>query len=148
MATLDEPSIADPTTGELLSVTDVDSLASALLRINRVLASMSAAQVEIRAAIACLARGEGKTLRVRGEKYRCKVEIPDDHLEQSKLREAWDKYPGLVDQVLKVERLGLKKVEWGKWQNEVGPLDFEKCKAEIKAAITQSLSIPRVTVED
>lgn len=148
MATLDDPSIADPTTGELISITDVDELASALNRINRIVASMSAAQMEIRAAIAFLAQGEGQTLRVRGAKHRCRVELPDDHLEQSVLRSAWDKYPGIADQVLKVERIGLKKTEWKKWQNERGPLEFEQCKAEIKSAISPSMSIPKVTVEE
>lgn len=139
--------LIDPTTGEIIDTSDADQLIEAYIRIEDRDREIFAAKCELRKAIGALTTGEAKTRRVRGRRFRCKVTMPDERLDQSKLKEAWNSYPLYAPDVLRIAQIELRKREWGKVQNESGPADFMTFKRMVEAAILPPTGLPRIEVE-
>lgn len=139
--------LIDPTTGEILDTSDADQLIEAYMRIEDRDREIFAAKCEIRRAIGALTTGDAKTRRVRGRRFRCKVTMPDERLDQSKLKEAWNSYPQFAPDVLRIAAIELRKREWAKVENESGPPDFMTFKSIVESAIQPPTGLPRIEVE-
>ena len=140
--------LIDPTTGELVALDNADELIDCLERVNKHDSRIYACKQHIRMALAKLAEGEAKTRRVRGKRRRAKLEFPGSRWNQSILKEAWNSYPSLRDQALRIGTVDVRAREFAKIRNESGPADFEQFKGMILSAEQPSASPPTVTIEE
>lgn len=139
--------IVDPTTGEVLDRDDVDGLLSAYLRIRDRSQALYVVELQIREAVAEKAQGDGKTLRVRGERLRCEVMLPGDNWRQSVLKEFAERFGTLARDWLRVATYAVNMREWKKVLNESGPEEFEAAKKMLSGACEKSTSPPTIKVE-
>ncbi len=94
--------------------------------------------------------GEGKTARVQGEKYKCKIELPSKiGWDQKKLSHIYSVYPygTIVDSVVKIASYKVDMREYKKIVNTVGGDDFNKFKDELISANLGIIGTPRFTIE-
>lgn len=142
--------LLDPTTGELVPLTDPDELIEAYQRINSRLGILGAAKDAIRKALADLTEGDKKTRRVQGKRHKAEIKFPDDKWSQPKLKEAWNAFenlPALRDQVLKISEIGVKIVEFRKLKETSGDKSVELYRDMIAAANEGASGLPTVKVE-
>lgn len=139
--------IEDPTSGVHLSSTDVDGLAEAYDRIERVQRDLRAASTLIRIAIGRQATADTRTQRVRGEKHRIKVEMPDPVWSQPRLKELWSEHPVLAPKFLRIEKLGPIAREVTKLRSESGPVEFNTFRDRLLAAEEAPTAPPRIVIE-
>lgn len=142
--------LLDPSTGEVIDLSDVDAMAAAFERCKRIADQHYAARNMLGNALAALADGgdtKTKTRRVRGQRYRVKVEMPDDGWDQSMLREAWHSYPQHRESCLKIGTINVGLREWKKLTAESGPPDFELFRDMVRRANRGPSGNPRITVE-
>jgi hypothetical protein len=140
--------IVNPRSGEILNATDADSLIDAFVELSRAEDEIRQARNLIRAALAALTTGDAKTRRVRGKRRRAMVIMPNDAWDQSKLREAWEAYPHLREQCLKIDMIRVLLRNWKTLMNETGPRDFEMFKRLIAAANRGPVGWPTIRVDD
>lgn len=139
--------IIDPTTGEVIDRKNVDQLAEAYGRIDAAYREMGDSLKSIRMAFAELSYGDARTRRVRGERHRVRLEMPANTWNQKKLREAWDDFPAIAQEFIRIERLAPKLREVKKIQEESGPRDFLAFRKLLLEAEEPSNAPPRVTLE-
>ena len=141
--------ILDPLTGEIVESGDADQLIDAWDRLKEMEAACRAFKTALATALAALAPDcEAKTRRVRGQRRRCKIEMPDSSWEQSRLKEAWESYPQFRDELLTINSLRVRMREYNKILNEKGPSDWESFRAIIISADRGPQGLPAVTVEE
>lgn len=140
--------IMHPLSGELVGLDNIDGMAEMLSKVKSQLEQLRTCEWMLRAAVAALARGEGKTLRVRGERYRLKVELPDDSWNNAQLKAAWNRWPELAPKFLRIEAVAPQLREIKKLANESGPPDFELFKASVLGANEGPKGVARVTIEE
>lgn len=138
--------VVDPW-GECISLTDPDSLIDAYERISNFDAKCFAVKQQIRQALGNLTEGDAKTRRVQGKRRKAKVEFPGTKWDQSKLKEAWNSYPQLRDQVLKIDTIGVKSTEYKKLVNTAGAPEVETFRNIVTSAASESDALPTVKVE-
>ena len=131
-----------------VGVASQDELIDCLERVNKHDSRIYACKQHIRMALAKLAEGEAKTRRVRGKRRRAKLEFPGSSWNQSILKEAWNSYPSLRDQALRIGTVDVRAREFAKIRNESGPADFEQFKGMILSAEKPSTAPPTVTIEE
>lgn len=139
--------IHDPTTGELIDRQDIDSLIDALERIEADDARLYAAKCEIRKALAAMTEGNAKTRRVQGHRRKAKVEMPSDSWDRKALRQAWDTWPDLRDQALRIGSIEIKAVEYKKLINTSGPPELEAFRNALTQANLGPQGLPSVKIE-
>lgn len=139
--------IIDPTTGEVIDPKNVDQLAEAYAKIDALAREYGEALRAIRTALGELSEGDARTRRVRGEHHRVKLEMQPPNWNQKKLREAWDGFPKLAEEFIRIERFAPKLREVKKLDSESGNESFEIFKALILSAEEPSTSPPRVVLE-
>lgn len=146
---LRELELTDPLTGEIVDPKDVDQLAEALQRCSAELDRLHRWHWVLRKHIAEHAPdSDTKTRRVRGRRYRLVLTYPDSCWDQSILKEAWNAYPQYRDQLLRIERIAVKKRELRKARNESGPPDWELFRKMILDAERPSNAPPTVKIEE
>ena len=133
--------------GEVIDDTDADALIAAYEYADELDRTIYSRKNALRAAIGSLAKGDTKTRRVRGLSRRCKVTMPDNKLDQSRLKSAWNAYPQFRDEVLKIGVIDLKAREWSKRECESGPHDWMQFRKMISEAILPPVGLPKIEIE-
>lgn len=133
--------------GEIVDGADADWLIREYVRWDERYRMAGAARRQLAYALERLTKGEAKTRRVEGLKYRAKVELPADSYNQGKLRSAWNAYPKLRDRLLRIESLGVRKRELAKLVATAGPADLEQFTRMVAEANDGPRGTPRITVE-
>ncbi len=139
--------LIDPLTGEVIDDTSADAMLQAYSRLEEVDRAIYDFKCAVRDRIGRMTSGDAKTRRVRGEKWRAVVTMPDSKLDQSQIKSVWNAYPQFRDQCLKIGIIDLKKREWGKIANESGPDDFMNFKKMVLAAILPPTGLPSIKIE-
>lgn len=141
--------ILDPQTGEIVEAGDADQLIDAWDRLKEMEAACRDFKTALATALCALTTDfETKTRRVRGQRRRAKIEMPDSSWEQSRLKEAWFAYPQYRDEFLTIATLRPKLLEVKKMLSEVGGLEFETFKKLLLSADLGPRGLPSVTVEE
>jgi len=142
------PFLTHPITDAIIA-DDPDSLIEAYQDIKAKGDQLYAVQIAIRTKLAAMTEGqsEAKTRRVQGRRHKVKVEMPSPGWDQSILKEAWNSYPALRDQVLKIDTVGVKAREWKKLAETAGAPDVETFRDMLKSAIKPPSGVPTITVE-
>lgn len=141
--------IVCPETGESIAEDDIDGLINLVVRMKRIKANVEEADFRARQALAKLApEATTKTRRVQGRHAVAVLEFPSTAFNQSMLKEIWNSYPNLRDQVLRLESIGVKRTEWKKLQATTGHPDLEQVKKMLAAAEFETHRPPSVKVED
>jgi hypothetical protein len=138
-----------PLTGETVSPEDVDALADAWEQADGQFRQLAAYRAQLAAALFALAHpGDGRTCRVRGERRRVRLTLPEDAWDQAKLREAYHAYPQFRDEYLAIERLRVKARNLAKSEHETGPPAFETFLTMVRAANRGPVGTPHVAIEE
>lgn len=105
--------------------------------------------VNIRMRLAAMTEGQStaKTRRIQGKRRRAKLEMPSDGWDQSILKEAWNSFPQLRDQCLKIDTVGVKAREWKKLAETSGAPEVETFRNIIASAVKPPTGAPTVTIE-
>jgi hypothetical protein len=142
------PFLTHPITDAIIA-DDPDSLIEAYQDLKAKGDQLYAVQIAIRTKLAAMTEGqsEAKTRRVQGRRHKVKVEMPSPGWDQSILKEAWNSYPALRDQVLKIDTVGVKAREWKKLAETAGAPDLETFRDMVKSAIKPPSGVPTITVE-
>jgi hypothetical protein len=108
-----------------------------------------AAKLQIVAQLTALAPQSDtcRTVRLRGEHRRVKIEYSPDAWDQSLLRECWFSYPQFAEQAITIASFRVKLIEYKKMLHESGPDAFECFKNMLQSANKGSTGLPRITVE-
>lgn len=140
--------IVDTTTGEVVDARDADALIALYERIDREYRERQGLRRLIAMAIARQTEeGESRTRRLRGATRLAKVEFPGDSWNQSILKEAWNAYPALRDEFLRIDSVAVKLREFKKLLGTTAPPDVETFKKMVAAANVGPTGTPSITVE-
>lgn len=139
--------IIDIFDGRVIENDDADSLIDAYEQAKEAAEIIAQWQRKLRESLASLSEGDTKTRRVRGKRRVAKVVTPDNSWDQSILREAWNSYPHLRDEMLKIGTLNVKAREYKKAVNTSGPDDFNQFVGMLKDAERPATGLPTVTIE-
>src|SRR4030095_1234891 len=112
--------LLDPTTGEIVDPTNVDDLIACYMRVAQKSGELYDLKKNLARRLYAMTSGDTKTRRLRGERLAVKVEAPDDEWDSSVLRAAWERYPALRDEFLKIESIGVRIREWKKLHGTAG----------------------------
>lgn len=136
--------------GELFDPGNIDELAEAVIAAKRLLEVARQFEYQVRTAIASHAKFEGdcKTVRVRGDKYRLIVTLPDDSWDQAALRDIVEMHPGFAKDVIKPAGLKVAIREYKKIMNESGNEPFLEFKQALLAANKGKIGLPKVAIDD
>jgi hypothetical protein len=142
--------LIDPVTGEIVDTGDLDQLADAFERVRDIEKKLGASKAMIVAAMTAMVSSDvtTRTVRVRGQRRRVKIELPDDSWDQSRLREAYDNYPQFRAEFLQIAEFRVRLRELRKSAAESGPKEFEDFKSLLRKANLGTRGIPRVTIEE
>jgi hypothetical protein len=88
-----------------------------------------------------------KTVRLRGDRRRVKIELPADAWEQGRLKQAWFAYPQYAQEFMKINTLSVRLREWKKALRESGPADFQMFISMLKDANRGPIGTPRIIIE-
>lgn len=140
--------LMNPLTGALVDTDDIDSLIRACDDAKRQLDDLRCFEDMLRRTIGERATGTTKTRRIRGKQLVAKVEMPDDTWDNSILKEAWNSYPDLRDEFLKISTVGVKLREFKKMVGTTSDdAKFETLKKMISSAKKPATAAPKVTIE-
>lgn len=141
--------ILNPITEAIVDDTNIDAMIDAYEEMKLFGDRLYAAQIAIRNKLADLTKGQtdAKTRRVQGTRRRVMIEMPSAGWDQSILKEAWNSFPDLRDQCLKIDTVGVKAREWKKLENTAGAPHLETFREMVKAAIRPPTGTPTVKIE-
>lgn len=139
--------IVCPLTGEIIDLDSADSMIDGLERLKTTGDKIYAVQQSLRVALAAMTAGDAKTRRVKGKRRQAVVTMPDDSWDQSMLKEAFQSYPQFRDDILKIDSLGVRKVEYKQAVNTSGPPDWEMFRDMVSKANRGPTGLPTVKVE-
>jgi hypothetical protein len=134
--------------GEVIRDTDVDTMADAYRYLGAQIGRCQVARQRIAHALASLSPGDQKTRRVRGQRLRVKIEMPDPTWDAAALRHLWGAYPDWAPQYLTITGFRPVAKELKKLENEAGPVEFACFRAELFQARRPPTGAPRITVEE
>lgn len=137
----------NPLDGRPVHADNVDELVDALEQAEQAGRALQAWRDELKGSLAALCDGEARTQRLRGGRRAVRIVAPPPKLDYSILREAWNSFPRLRDDFLRIERLSVKTREFKKAVSTNGPADFTSCIAMIRSAIRKSSALPSVVIE-
>lgn len=149
-AATDPLCVSNPVTGELIATTDIDGLIALVADCKRMRESLQLAAQAATVHLLHITEGMGittKTRRVRGRTHRARLEMPGVSYEQSILKESWFAWPQFRDELLRIERVGVKAREFGKARNEAGHADYMAFVRMIGKAEREPTGLPTVTIE-
>jgi hypothetical protein len=141
--------LLNPLTEAIIPPDDVDQMIDAYQEMKAFGDRLYAAQIAIRTKLAAITEGqtEAKTRRVQGRRRKAKIEMPSPGWDQSILKEAWNAYPQLRDQCLKIDTVGVKAREWKKLAETAGVPEVETFRDMIKAAVKPPKGVPTIEIE-
>jgi len=142
-----ETTIDDPTTGELVPVDDVDALLECYGRVKAMNDRCYAVQLAIRNKLWAMTEGDNKTRRIVGRRHKAKLTQADDGWDNSILLEAFNAYPNLRDQCLKIGTIKVMAREFKKLVNTSGPADFEQFRNMVSKAHRGPSGTPALSLE-
>jgi hypothetical protein len=137
-----------PFTGEVIDEDDIDALAELFLRVKDEESKLRTLKRRVSERLAERADPLLRTSRVRGEKYRVKIEQPKTSYEQRTLKKLWDGYPSYARQYLRIGKIDVQAREFLKLQNEAGPDVFMEFREQLMGAYRGAVGTPRITVEE
>lgn len=142
--------LINPLTEAIIPPDDVDQMIDAYQEMKAFGDRLYAAQIAIRTKLADITKGqtEAKTRRVQGRRRKAKIEMPSPGWDQSILKEAWNSFPQLRDQCLKIDTVGVKAREWKKLAETAGVPEVETFRDMIKAAVKPPTGAPTITIEE
>jgi hypothetical protein len=107
------------------------------------------AKLQIASQLAALApMSDGcRTVRLRGEHRRIKLEYPEPTFDQSQLKEVWNSFPKYRDLYLGIATLRVRLREFKKLLHESGGPDFSLFKQMLQSAQRESQGLPRISIE-
>jgi hypothetical protein len=88
-----------------------------------------------------------RTVRLRGEHLRVKLEYAELGFDQARLKEAWHAYPKLRDEFLTISSLRVRLREFKKATHTSGPADFQVFLGMLKDAKREPAGMPRIVIE-
>jgi len=100
--------------GEAIDATDADALIAAYERIARMNDTVYAVTVQLKQALAAMTDSTAKTRRVAGKSRVAVLTMPSPSWNNAKLKEAWNSYPGLRDDYLRIDSVAVKAREFNK----------------------------------
>lgn len=140
--------IIDPTTGEVIDRSNIDSMVNAYERVEAKCRELYTAKRQLAYAMYDQTQGsDAKTRRIEGENRKAKIERPDDAWDQSILKEIWNSFPKLCNQYLRIEQIGVKLVPYKQLMNTTGTEDIEQVKKMLKRANRGPMGTPRIKIE-
>jgi hypothetical protein len=110
--------------GKWADLGDVDALIDLYEKLDQFDKRVYSTKLRIREQLVQLSEGDAKTRRVRGLNRVAVLTMPDDSWDQSILREAWNSYPDLADEMLAIASLRVKMREYKKAVNTAGTPAF------------------------
>jgi len=142
------PPLLNPITDAIIP-DDPDSLIDAYEELKEMSDRIYAAQKSIRQKLEAKTVGqtEAKTRRVAGNRRRAILEMPSVSWDQSILKEAWNAFPDLRDECLKISEVGVKAREFAKLANTSGSAKLETFRDMVKAAQRPPSGLPTVKIE-
>lgn len=143
----DDSLIVVPIRGEVIDPANADALIDAYEFVKAKEADLYTAKRMIVAALDKLATSEANTKRVQGERRRVKIEAPKIGWDNSKLKAAYEAFPGLRDQALRISQIEVDKRKYDMLKRTSGPPEFEAFKARIAEACKGPTGNPTITVE-
>lgn len=126
---------------------NVDEMADMLQTVKAEIEKLKLCEYALRNGIASLATAATKTKRVSGERFTCKVVMPDDYWEQATLKMLWSGNQELAKKYLRISSLAPQMVEVKKLENTSGSSELEDFKHRLFGARRQSNSPPSVSIE-
>lgn len=135
--------------GELIHRDDYDSLIDAYEKLEAADRQIYSAKCQIRQALADAVKdGTGKTRRVQGHRRKAIVEMPSDGWDQSQLKSAWNAYPQLREQCMKIGTIDVMIREFKKLETTAAATpDVGTFKTMIEAAKKPATALPSVKIE-
>lgn len=103
--------------GEIVELTDADAVIDAYDAIDKLDAQVYATKTRLKQALAEMTEGTAKTRRVAGKRRVAVVTMPDKSWDNGKLKEAYNSFPAIRDQYLRIDRVAVKAVEFNKTRN-------------------------------
>lgn len=135
-------------TGEIVDPTNADELITLFEAVDARARTYNETKAQLARAIAALTRDDDRrTRRIRGAERQAKVEMPDDYWDQTILKEAWNSFPKLRDEVLAIGSIKIRKREWKKIESATGDKTFETFRKMVGSANKGPSGTPRITVE-
>jgi hypothetical protein len=110
--------------GRWVDLGDADALIGLYEKLDLFDKRVYTTKLRIREQLVQLSEGDAKTRRVRGLNRVAVLSMPDDSWDQSILREAWNSYPDLADEMLAISSLRVKMREYKKAVNTAGTPAF------------------------
>lgn len=107
-------------TGAEIEQTNVDQLIDCWEHMKLVADQCYAVKTRIAKMLADMTSGDKKTRRIEGTRRKAKVEMPGIAWDQKKLRETWEKFPGLEKRCLKIATIGVDLIEYKKLKETTG----------------------------
>jgi hypothetical protein len=137
----DNATVSDLTVDELITAYQVHAAAEK---------AAHQAKVQIAARLAMLAPqvDNCRTVRIRGQRLRARIEYPDDAWDQSKLKECWHAFPRFRDEYLTISTLRVRLREYAKGIRTTGPADYATFLGILKDANRGPVGLPRITIEE
>ncbi len=137
-----------PIDGSIVDLADVDQLADALELVKECYDRLRPWNEKIKQALCDLRDGNQKTQRVKGQRRLVKIVEPPDKQEQGQLKEVWNSYPQLRDELLQIDRLKIRLREFKKAATVTdGPADYMNFVKMISQAVQPATASPTVTIE-
>ena len=141
--------LMNPVTGSLIDLTDIDSLIRGCVDCKTLLDDLRCFEETLRRTLGGFTQGEAKTRRVKGKTLQAKLEMADETWDQPVLKEAWESYPKIRDNYLKIGTISVKKVEFNKLANmATDDPAFKQFSGMLKAALREPTGAPRVSLEE
>jgi hypothetical protein len=139
--------ITDPTTNERIPVEDIDRLIALYEKMDGYKQRATTALYEVRDALFRQTKEDKVTRRIRGKERTAVLTLPNESWDQSILLEAWNSYPNIRDEILKIGAIKVKKREYNKMVGTYGDKAFEQFKGMVQRACKGRVGMPRIKIE-
>ena len=139
--------LIDPFSGYPVDCVNVNALAEAYDRAQDMERQLAGFRFLLAGHLAAMTTGEARTRRLRTDRHRIRIEMPDDSWDQKALKELWTDYPQSA-LYLRVARVEPKLREVKKLANETGAKQFEAFKAKLLSANQGPRGAPRIYLEE
>lgn len=138
----------DPITGELIEPGDYDQVLEAAERAKQAASQLRAWEHRLRSHCAKITETDEApvTRRLKGKRWLGIVTMPPITFDQSILKEAWNSYPELAKQYMRIQTLSVRMREYNKLVNTKGDKAFEQFKSMMIRACQGRVGVPRVKI--
>ena len=140
--------IVDPESGRRILTDDIDALVEMYDKLVTKRSELSELIALVKGAIAAQATGKTKTQYLQGHKRKVRVVQPGPSWDQGILRSSWStaEFVNYREQLLKIERFGVKLREFNKAIKTNGPHEWNAFRDEVVKAQREPTHSPTITV--